>query len=229
MSRVINQLELIHSFDWDFLIVLDAARADYFQEENWISGHYKTVTSPASMTIVWLSTVFPGFYDITFYASTPYVHAKLWNARKHFRKVVDVWDFGWDDQLCTVPPWNVYEAAKEADSKSLIWFMQPHLPAIGRKKLAPKWSKQKFEHGGLGDIVVIEQLKRGEITAEDVRLGYRENLKLVLVYVEKLIRELDGKIVVTSDHGEFLGENGHWLHPNIDHEVLRKVPWLEVL
>lgn len=73
-----------------------------------------------------------------------------------------------------------------------------------------------------------------EVTAkeygdEGLRKAYKDNLERVLSEVETLTDRLPGKIVVTADHGEFLGEEGIYSHPyKVDHPILREVPWLKV-
>lgn len=62
--------------------------------------------------------------------------------------------------------------------------------------------------------------------------AYRENLEAVLPAVERLLSELDGRTVVTADHGQLFGERlfsipirkyGH--PPGLYPEELVKVPW----
>lgn len=73
-----------------------------------------------------------------------------------------------------------------------------------------------------------EKLAR-EHGEEQVKNYYRQDLRLALEEVERLIEELEGKIVVTSDHGEILGERGEWGHSiGSDRPELLEVPWLEV-
>lgn len=56
--------------------------------------------------------------------------------------------------------------------------------------------------------------------------AYEKNLEQVLEHVEELSNILEGKTVVTADHGDLLGENGLYGHPgNSNLKVLRKVPW----
>ena len=62
--------------------------------------------------------------------------------------------------------------------------------------------------------------------------AYIINLKLVLEALQILIQNIltndaEAKIVITSDHGELLGENGKFGH-GIEHPVVREVPWFEV-
>jgi glucan phosphoethanolaminetransferase (alkaline phosphatase superfamily) len=51
----------------------------------------------------------------------------------------------------------------------------------------------------------------------------------VLQSVADLVPELDGRVVVTADHGEAFGEEGVWEHHIETHiPPLVEVPWLEV-
>lgn len=64
---------------------------------------------------------------------------------------------------------------------------------------------------------------------EKLRKYYRQNLELALEHVSNLIEELEGKIIVTSDHGEAFGEQGIWEH-HVETYIpaLTEVPWLEI-
>ena len=58
---------------------------------------------------------------------------------------------------------------------------------------------------------------------------YEENLRIALEEIADLIPELDGRVVVTADHGEAFGEEGVWEHHIETHiPPLMEVPWLEV-
>lgn len=62
-----------------------------------------------------------------------------------------------------------------------------------------------------------------------LRQAYEENLRIVLSYAAKLVQHLKGKIVVTADHGELLGEKGLYGHPPCKRfPELIEVPWLEI-
>jgi len=56
------------------------------------------------------------------------------------------------------------------------------------------------------------------------------NIKIALFFVELLLNKLRGKIIITSDHGDLLGEDGKlghdtkWKHPK-----LNEVPYVEIL
>jgi hypothetical protein len=70
---------------------------------------------------------------------------------------------------------------------------------------------------------------------DTIERAYRESLEEVLPYVDSLCETLKGKTVVTSDHGNLLGERARpylpWSqrHAHPDYataEALVKVPWL---
>lgn len=64
---------------------------------------------------------------------------------------------------------------------------------------------------------------------DGLREAYEANLKMALEEAAKLADALSGKIIVTSDHGDLLGEDGLYGHPpNLDHPILRNIPWLVV-
>lgn len=230
MGLLMDQKTLIERMDWDVLIVLDACRYDYFVRLNTIKGRLIMVRSPGSCTIDWLKAVFTKYYDLTYISANPMVNSKTdvfgFNATKHFKKVIDVWDWGWRDDLGTVPPWNVNIAVlKHMDKKMIIHYLQPHGPWIGQ----PRLTLTGFRTPPLADEKIAEMVKKGEISVKTLRKAYEGNLKLVLKYVEQLIKKLPHRrIVITSDHGELLGEEG-FLHPcGSNHPILREVPWLEV-
>ena len=66
-----------------------------------------------------------------------------------------------------------------------------------------------------------------KVEDEKLRISYWNNLEYVWEYgVEELRDVWDGKMVVTSDHGEALGDEGYG--HNIDVSAVRQVPWTEI-
>lgn len=67
---------------------------------------------------------------------------------------------------------------------------------------------------------------KDKIPKDEIIEAYEENLEIVLQHAEELAENLDGKTVITADHGELLGEKGLFSHPNkFEAKKLRKVPW----
>lgn len=79
---------------------------------------------------------------------------------------------------------------------------------------------------------VRQRIRDGHLTDEELRVAYRDNLRCVLEQVQKLITYIDCPVVVSSDHGEHLGEFkdelSRYNHPDETHPVLREVPWFVV-
>jgi hypothetical protein len=66
-------------------------------------------------------------------------------------------------------------------------------------------------------------------TEEELKNYHEENMRLALDEARKLVEDLDGKVIVTSDHGEAFGEEGVWGHHIETHiDPLVHVPWLKV-
>jgi hypothetical protein len=70
------------------------------------------------------------------------------------------------------------------------------------------------------------------VSIEDVWAAYAENLELTIPHVEELLETLDGKSVITADHGNLFGEKvrpipirtyGH--PPGFRTTELVSVPW----
>lgn len=68
---------------------------------------------------------------------------------------------------------------------------------------------------------------------DGLKRAYQENLDAVLLHVSKLssviLNKSSGRIVITADHGEFLGEDGRYAHPcKRSNSLLLEVPWFEI-
>ncbi|SDY32845.1 alkaline phosphatase family protein [Halopenitus persicus] len=214
--------------DWDNLIILDACRYDLFEDVNDLPGELSSVRSRGSHTGEFMEQNFGGgsFQDVVYVSANP--HPAEVNAE--FHAVKQVWENGWDEELHTVPPEPVVEAtlemASEYPNKRLIThFLQPHYPFIGEE------GRRFHEEYGYTSLDQPDniwlRMRRGEIDRERVWDVYRENLTVVLPYVAELLEKLEGKTVVTSDHGNAFGEWGIYGHPGSAYiDPLVTVPWL---
>lgn len=246
---------MINEGDWDCLIVLDACRYDFFEEiyGKYLDGDLKKTVSPGSCTTEWLERTFQdeGFKDVSYISANPFVNSKSAvgadGLSEKFEEIIDVWDFGWDDELNTVPPKKVLDVGKEIEGRKILHFIQPHAPYIGRdsgisiSSTFPLKSYPNLVHIStkigrhlnrtiwkylLWLNAEISILKNGMLS---VLKGYKNNLRVALEETSKHTDQLGEKVIVTSDHGEAFGENGVFEHPpgqNIP--VLRNVPWLEM-
>jgi len=210
--------------DWDNLIILDACRYDLFTEVNTIEDDLQKTYSTASNTGEFFQRELTEEYPDTVYL-TANPNFQLDDERR-FHQVICLWEDDWDEDLNTVPPVNITEKTLETvneypDKRLVIHFVQPHRPFIG---------ETGRETSGQYDQNTLWQcLNDGSIEIDDEFLwkAYRENLQLALPHVEQLIDELDGKTVITSDHGNAFAEYGMYGHPAQFHiPPLITVPWL---
>lgn len=134
--------------DWDYLLILDACRFDFFKEQygKYLEGELTKVRSRGSDTGEWLYKTFPKYYpDITYFSANGHINSLglsigdthnawnyEWRATEHFSKVIDVWDFGWVEKLGTVPLRAMSEALiqSKGESKKVAHYIQPHPPFI---------------------------------------------------------------------------------------------------
>lgn len=266
-----NQKDLIHDRNWDVLIILDACRYDYFEDmyNNFLDGKLQKVISPGCWTGEWINRTFRtgDFSDVVYVSSTPHVnsagfHPKIdMDVSEIFHRVIDVWDFGWDESLGTTSAENVVEAVLNEwggngkEQSFIVHFNQPHTPYLGIEEKLSKGSITIPEGSSTSYLFKLRSLlkiPRGIIWkmreflgkpptrqaeyvfrqggAKKLKENYSDNVKYVLKNVRTLTERLEGNIIITSDHGECLGEGGKVLHTEYmkDEPILREVPWFEI-
>ncbi|RRJ29469.1 alkaline phosphatase family protein [Halocatena pleomorpha] len=229
-------VDVVHR-DWDTLVLLDACRYDIFERHVPFEGELSKVISRGSHTSEFLKENFMArtLPDTVYVSATPQLRAH--ELEENFHAVVQVWEDGWDDDLRTVLPKAMVEETLEAhesypDKRVISHFLQPHYPFIGDHG-------QEIEHGTITGGGVLEDerdfasiwelLETGRVTREDVWRAYVENLELTIPHLERLLESIDGKIVVTADHGNSFGRMGVYGHPRGYYlPELVEVPWLEL-
>lgn len=217
--------------DWDNLVILDGCRYDLFAAVNTLPGDLRTVISKGTGTDEFLEANVEGrsFPDTVYLTANPHLHFR--DAR--FHDIARLWETDWDDELDTVPPGAAADRTLEANEgfphKRLVaHFVQPHFPFIGEtgRELA---ERDIAIRGFLEDSKSIyHHLADGTVDRATVWRAYRENLELTLPHVGRLLDELPGRTVVTSDHGNAFGEWGVYGHGGPKVPALVDVPWLVV-
>lgn len=220
----------VPSQDWDNLIVLDACRYDAFEQVNTIPGSLEKVTSKGSKTGEWVTENFSGDHqDIVYVSGNPHVSDKKYDfmgygvsyldGSEHFHDCITAFledDAGKGVVLPETVKKKAVKANEDYPEKRLIThFMQPHIPFIGEPSIM--WETDGIER--LSDF----------FRHPDAWEAYLGNLELVLQHVEEILEELEGKTVITADHGELFGEKGLYGHrEGVYTKELVEVPWLTV-
>ncbi|WP_128226302.1 hypothetical protein [Halobacteriaceae bacterium SHR40] len=214
--------------DWDTAIILDACRYDIFNQncpEEW--GVVEKRTAPGSQSREYFQkTFYDGeYHDTVYITSNPYI-TDLPEDTFHTIKL----DETWEDTAQQAPPGVVTQEAKKAHKeypkkRIIVHYMQPHLPFFGVIG-EHVWDKLGWHRG---------MYYPKDVDVKEVKKAYTENLQVVLEHVKDLLVNIDGKIIITSDHGEMLGER---MYPipvrGYDHfhslylPELIEVPWVEI-
>lgn len=219
--------------DWDNLIILDACRYDVFEKVNDIDGRLEPKQSRGSQTTEFLrANVRDRTFDDTVYVTANLQYHKHFDG-DNFAAVYKLFQTDWDDELRTVLPGDFVDKATEiyenhTDKRLLFHLVQPHKPFVGT-----------FGTRLFADEVhrTWNRVTEGETsyTDRDLYAAYVENLVVALPHVERLLDTVEGKSVVTADHGEMIGERAapfpvrEYGHPRgIYVPELVEIPWLVV-
>ncbi|WP_199712282.1 MULTISPECIES: hypothetical protein [unclassified Halorubrum] len=234
--------------DWDNVLLLDACRYDLFADvlgDHDLPGTPGKRRSLGSATPEYIRKNFEGkqFHDTVYVTANPYVNTKLPNDT--FHHVVPVWKNGWDNDLKTVPPEAMRDAALEAaerfpNKRLIVHFNQPHVPFIGEVRLDGR-KVSAIREKALGNErpdprnripTAFDQLASGDRSYEEVHAAYRSNLVRAMPAVTELLDSLEGLTAVTSDHGNAMGERASpfpisvYGHPvGVLIPALTEVPW----
>jgi len=207
--------------DWDNLIILDACRLDVFEEHSSLPGTTEWRYSRGSTTTEFLRTNFSGrsIHD-TVYLSSNGWYFKLEDelqARFHYSEHVP------DMEELTETVDNL--RTEFPDKRVIAHYLPPHRPYVGEtaERVFSEQPQDMFNRMMSGEL---------NITDHELRQAYVETFQSVIPEVEFLLHRLRGKTVVTSDHGELLGDTcrpipisdyGHYSGLYVD--PLVKVPW----
>lgn len=245
--------------DWDNLILLDACRFDVFKQRNIIEGNLNYVISQGSASWEFMEKNYVKtgpHHDTVYVSANPHIERLKKENKNLFYDIIHL-DEEWDSEVGTIYPESVVEATIEAHRKYpnkriISHFMQPHTPYIGKKakKIREDVDIQEFYHtydgtgknsnnwdrkkSGVKTKIAVKRTDF-DMSGDDMWDCYIETLDITLGEVSRLIEKIDGKSVVSADHGEMIGETVFpftkkiYAHPsNVYISQLRKVPWLVI-
>lgn len=226
--------DLLFNADWRTLIVLDSCRFDFFTralEKTEIEGILTPVDSEARNTPQWYRNHWRGDQsDTVLISSNPQPWADGVEVAENFCLKPFCSAEDPHDQNFWQHPDETIELYKTSDRKgkrSLVHFIPPHMPFLGRK------GQKMFKELGISDTdsMTTEKIREwaNENTWRELENIYEENILFALGRIQKEIHSFEFPLVISSDHGELIGERNIYGHPpEIDHPALRIVPWLEV-
>jgi hypothetical protein len=238
--------------EWDTLIIFDACRNDVFNDVVDLSGTFTQKRSLGSITYHFAKRNFGGrvAHDVVYLSDNSVVGTVHNDGYIDVFKFVGTWNEeerhakqGHENVKAVAEPEPVVDKAIELheeypNKRHIVHLLPPHTPHLVEdgEPLPPDSPCRNYE-----------AVREGEISAERIRVVYRDNVQYVADAVKPLIKRIDGKVVITSDHGELLGEsfpkwkklcNGrfgtewakyNWGHyGDIDIPELVEVPWLEL-
>ncbi|MFB6200101.1 MAG: hypothetical protein ABEJ83_04430 [Candidatus Nanohaloarchaea archaeon] len=224
LPKIEEEPKPIDEKDWDNLIILDACRYDIYKE---VTGRdIEKRISVASFTSQYTEKTFStGDWTDTVFVSANGFHADktiqdLTGRENIFYERWSCIGDKWDEDILGVSPSDVIEDAETANklfpSKNLIvHFGQPHqwfLDEDGELVFRPE-TNYRVGNNGLAD-------------REQTIYYYKESIKRALEEIAQFLPKLEGKTVISADHGEVLGENqvyGHFKSSKA--KALREVPW----
>lgn len=236
VEKIDQKPEDIFDYEWDNLVILDACRHDTYESVN---GETDSRIARSSMSKGFIKENFSSgdYSDVVYITANPFFSEKKFKSLtgreldEVFHEVFHTYETDWSDEENTVLPESVVRDAETAEKlfpgkKKIIHFMQPHHPFVS----------SDLVDAGFDDILSTEihdnewdLAMRGDLSHEVVKEAYRDNLKLVMPFVEDLGQKLSGKTMVTADHGNLMGENGlYWHPPKSNAKALRKVPMDEI-
>lgn len=214
--------------DWDTAIILDACRYDTFAECNRYDGELTQETAVGSESREYFQEVFQTntHHNIVYVTGNPYVTILEENTFH------DVYlDEAWNTAGTASNPDRVTDAAIRAheehpNKRIVVHYMQPHLPIV-----APEWKS-------INDNIYYykgEYFPGSEISIKSLKMAYKANLEYVLDYVDKLLASIVGKVLITADHGELIGDRqrpipiqGFNHHEFLYLKGLLEVPWIQI-
>lgn len=128
-------------------------------------------------------------------------------------------EWGHDDQILdprTLTDYTIDLLRREDPERTVVHYMQPHTPfrdSDGTEVPGSVW----------------DRIQRGEKDYDEAWAEYKDNLRWVLDDVELLLENVDAeKVVISSDHGNAIGEWGCYGHrPYVPLDAVKRVPWVE--
>lgn len=226
----------IFETEWDLCVILDACRVDLArtvsEQREWL---------PEPDTIWSVGSNSPSWYRRTIRGAgrDQIEQTALVSGNPHTNTIADapwhlcdeVWTYAFNEEYGTILPRPVTDraitVAREQDAERLlVHYMQPHLPPVQTSVPELGWNQ---DDGNWHRSDPWVRAAEGELDPDYVERLYRGNINPVLDDVELLLDNVNAdRAVITADHGNYIGEDGKWSHPDKERGApVRQVPWWE--
>jgi hypothetical protein len=152
----------------------------------------------------------------------------------HLGHVDEVWRDCWNGDQGTILAETVFRVAADFWNnrpddieRMVVWAMQPHVPFID-SDIGTGYDSGEEWGGPCSDA--WELVETGAVERETAWEAYADNLRYVLHAADEFSTTVDAdKLVITSDHGNAIGEWGIYGHPpTYPLRCLTEVPWIEL-
>lgn len=238
--------------DWDNLIIADCARVDLLKDVNDVPGELSSIRSKGSTSEEWLRKTFEGkTYNDTIYVTANANYDKLSGRVFFFVERIyrgnTVKDRRESMERLVEQTTDLHE--RYPNKRLITHLMMPHTPYLSeqaaklREEIADRhnvtfrtddYAGKTDPSDGLLQLASLLTAARFRLLSnEKLYEVYQNDLEEVIAKAEQLSENIDGKTVVTSDHGELMGERlaplylREWGHEaNLNRAELRQVPWL---
>jgi hypothetical protein len=213
--------------DWDNLIILDACRFDKFVDHISLNGSLQSQISRGSTTKEWIRGNFEGIKQL----DTVYISDNPWYGRLYDKIDSELYYYhigerdafsGAVTHPTTMTDNAIEQVQRFPNKRVIIHYLQPHAPWFDRN------GEEQFDY----PIVNPYAIPKSRVNHTEIEQAYEDSLALVLEEIERLLEQLDGKTVITADHGELLNDTFSSLpirgygHPEgIYVDELVKIPW----
>lgn len=241
-----NEFDVMNA-DWDNLIILDACRYDALIGQEIVKGDLNRIMSKGGNSWEFVKKTFGGreLFD-TIYITSNIHFEKLDNkVFYHIERLLGEENRKSPERIVE----KTIEVNEEYPNKRLIaHFIVPHTPYLNKK--AKKLRLEVSDEYGIRfrpdtpendpdpedwDLYNLKNAREeGYISDSELREVYYADVELGLEHAANLVESLDGKSVITADHGEMLGDRLPPLYSkeyghigNVYCDELRYVPWLE--
>ena len=251
-----EQFDLLRSTPWQTLIICDSLRADeapfdFAQGREPVERQaemedVEAVRSLAPITFEWVRRFAATFgrEELLLLCANPVVNRELRRLETCWAQV-PCWLWDWetapDGGLPTVPASAVVQRLWRVmlrhgrPARMIVWLLQPHVPYPGIPY--SDWGRgmaDPLSKAICGTPTIRQALNQGLVGWDQILAGRRQNVRIALEAAQRVAQAARGLCVLTSDHGELLGETGEdglrlFGHAGDvgSHPALREVPWIE--